>query len=69
MMGRYGYSLGDLRAARDRRAAAPRDATDHLPAMFGAPAQKARPMPQRDVQAGWGGLVLLALRAQRRRMV
>lgn len=69
MMGRHADSLGNLRAARDRRAAASRNAADHLLAMFGTPTQEARPVPQRDVQAGWGGLVLLALRAQRGRMV
>ena len=69
MMGQYGDSLGNLRAARDYRETASRNAADDLPAMFETPAQEARPMSQRDVQAGWRGLALLALRAQRRGMV
>lgn len=56
----------DSEQGRDHGQAAARDATHNLSRVLGASSEENRPMPERDVQAGRGGLELLALRAQRR---
>jgi len=50
-----------------RHTAAPghRNATHDMPGVQPAPAQENRPMPERDNQAGRGGVGMLALRMER----
>ena len=51
---------------RDQRAEVQRDAAHDVSRVQRHPAQQGRPMPERSVQAGRGGLELLALRMERR---
>lgn len=47
--------------ARDQHQAADRKSANNLPGVQPHQAQEKRSMPFRDVQAGWGAVVLLAL--------
>jgi hypothetical protein len=58
--------MGRVAAARDHRSPDNGNAAHRLPGVFPASQEEIRPMPVRDVQAGRGGLVLLALRLARR---
>lgn len=56
-----GNRVGNPAAARDHREAAVWHGARHLPGMQPRQEEQDRPMPERDVQAGWRGLALLAL--------
>lgn len=57
----HGDSMGNLAAARDHREAADRHGSNNLPELQRIQAEQDRPLPERDFQAGWRGLALLAL--------
>lgn len=50
---------------RDQRSGGSRDAANDMPALLAPSEEEAGPLPVRDVQAGRGGLELLALRRDR----
>lgn len=54
--------MGHSEGARDQRETGNRNATGNLPAMQPKPEKQDGAMPVRDVQAGRGGLEMLALR-------
>ena len=53
---------GDFTRGGDNRQAGERDAAGDMPGVQPRQAQQDGPVPERDVQAGRGGLALLALR-------
>lgn len=53
-------------ARGDQRPASKRDAAHHLSGVQSSANEEKRSLPERDVQAGRGGLELLALRGERR---
>lgn len=55
-------SIGNSRPARDYRPVSVRQSAHDLSRVFGGQKEKAGPVPERDVSAGWGPMVLLALR-------
>ncbi len=56
----------DSEGSGDQRQADARDAADDMPGMQRGTEEETRSVPERDVQAGRGGLELLALRTRRR---
>ena len=57
--------VGNSRPARDQRAVHVGHAAHDLPRVFAGAEEIQRPLPERDVQGGWRGLDLLALRMER----